>query len=226
MNTAPFIISSAIVCLGLAAAPMTAPPENGATDSARNIVTGAPAIPALPADITEIISARAFTLEQPYEFDWRKERPLVSSGYVLVLKVDSALVYPRQVAEPILFVGDQTAEKVNVGSTSGRLVVIVPAPVKADGSIDLDLSQAPIWFGEPGLPEQVDAVVIKQQRDIAARNKIAPRPDAEIREARSRGGRVAQFADKNALLRSLAGVVREFAPDEAELATGLETQGQ
>ena len=95
--------------------------------------------PPTPAAIDEVVYARSFELDQGYKFEWRKEQPLVKKGVILVLKVDPDLVYPRQIAEPVLYVGDQTAERVNIGYKSGHVVAIVPGEV--------DLNKAMIWFG-------------------------------------------------------------------------------
>ena len=58
------------------------------------------------------------------------------------------VTWPRQVAEPILYVGDRTAQFAKIGYPADRIVVIVPGT--------LDLHAAPIWFGTPELPERVD----------------------------------------------------------------------
>lgn len=104
-----------------------------------------PDIPDIPAAVDEVVYAHLFALDEGYKFEWRKEQPLVKNGYILVLKVDRDLVYPRQTAEPVLYAGDQTAERVNVGYWSGRVVAIVPGK--------LDLKKTPIWFGTPELPD-------------------------------------------------------------------------
>lgn len=225
MKTLSTIFAVASLCTGVSLC-FAVPTDSLPSDPAAHIETGPPAIPALPAEIAEIISATPFVLDRGFAYDWRSERPTVKSGYILVLKVDSALVYPRQTAEPVLFVGNQTAEKINVGSGSGRLIVLVPAPLKADGSVDLDLAKAPVWFGEPGLPEQVDAAAIKLARETAERNGIVARPAAEVTAAIAKGGALKRFAEKNALLRSLAPTIRDQAPDEKELADALDLQGR
>ena len=84
-----------------------------------------PEIPATPAGVDEVVYARAFTLEKGYKFEWRKDRPLLTEGTILILKVNPDLVYARQIAEPVLYVGDTTAERVNIGYGSGRVIAIV-----------------------------------------------------------------------------------------------------
>ncbi len=124
-----------------------------------------PPLPPTPAPVLDVVYARPFALEQGYEFTWRKEKPLVTEGYLLVLKVNPALVYPRQSAEPVLYVGDTTAERVNVGYPSGHLVVIVPGKLA-----DFDLKKTLIWFGTPDLPERCTAKTIAEEREKALKD--------------------------------------------------------
>src|SRR5262245_4270050 len=86
-----------------------------------------PPLPVTPAGEVALLYARPFTVEVPFTHVWRAEQPVFSAGVVVVLSVDPDLVHPRQTAEPILFVGDQTAERVNFGHESGRVVAIVPS---------------------------------------------------------------------------------------------------
>ena len=121
--------------------------------------------PALPADTLatsiELLYARPFLLDAPAVHASRAGQPTYAAGVLLVIEVgDRSLIHPRQVAMPILYVGDQTAERLNTGHESGRLVVIVPSVPDGDGGVALDLTTTPIFFGTPGLPEQVDAATI------------------------------------------------------------------
>jgi len=172
-----------------------------------------PAVPATPAAVEKVVYARSFALEEGYKFEWRKEQPLLKEGTVLVLKVDPALVYPRQVAEPVLYVGDQTAERVNIGHKSGHVVAIVPGKI--------DLKKTLIWFGTPELPEQVDAKTINAERQMAKRAGVKPLATKQIDDARKKGGENLKVKDRYELRRDLATVVKEYAPDETELADGL-----
>lgn len=117
----------------------------------------------------ELLEAYPFVLDEPYVHEWRAEKPLVSSGYLLVLRVDAEVARPRDTYEPVLYVGAETAERCagNDAPQEGeRLVVLVPAPLDADGRVQLDLERVPIWFGGHELPERVDAARI--QRELAA----------------------------------------------------------
>jgi hypothetical protein len=170
-----------------------------------------PALPPTPA-AAQLVRATPFRLAAGYASDWRKERPLVTEGWLVVLRVDPALVFPRQTAEPVLYAGRHTAERLNVGYRSGHVVAIVPAP--------FDPAKDPVWFGAPALPEQVDAATIAAERAKADAAGIAPAPAAAAPGAAA-GRPVRALAAKGALLADAAALVREFAPDEPEAAAGL-----
>lgn len=97
--------------------------------------------------------AERFTLETPYQHRYRVDEPWVTNGWLLVLSTDPSLLKPRQVEEPVLYVGAQTAERVNAG-LSGKIVVLVPG--------DFALGAAPIFLGDAALPEEL------RQADIDA----------------------------------------------------------
>jgi hypothetical protein len=172
-----------------------------------------PGIPDTPAAIDEVIYARPFTLEEGYKFEWRKEQPLVKEGYILVLSVDPDLVYPRQTAAPVLYVGDQTAERVNLGYKSGHVVAIVPGK--------LDLKKTLIWFGTPELPERCTAKTIQEERRLAEQAGIKPPAEKEMASARTRGGELLNATDRYELRHQLADLIKLYAPDETSLIEHL-----
>ncbi len=173
-----------------------------------------PAIPATPAAVDDLIYARSFTLAEGYKFEWRKDQPMVKEGTILVLKVNPDLVYARQVAEPVLYVGDTTAERINVGYGSGRVIAIVPGKV--------DLAKTPIWFGTPELPERVDAAMIKSERATAEKAGIKPFGKKTIAAAQKNGGKARLgIPDRYELHRALAPLVLEYSSDETELAESM-----
>ena len=177
----------------------------------------APAVPATPAAIDGLIYARPFTLEKGYNFEWRAEKPQVTEGYILVLKVNPDLVYARQCAEPVLYVGNQTAERVNVGYESGHVIAIVPGKIK-----DMDLSKTPIWFGTPELPERCTAQTIATEKNLAKKAGIKPPTEAEVATAKKEGGKEPlKVKDRYELRRSMADLITRYAPDETDLANGL-----
>ena len=174
-----------------------------------------------PRGVRGIVLAQPFAMQQSFPHYWRAEMPQVVGGWLVVLEVDPELVVPRQLAEPVLYVGDQTAERVNVGDVSGRLIAIVPSRLDASGAPELDLARAPIWFGAPDLPERVDARTVGVERARAQAAGIAPLAAQTIASARAGAGPTLVFADRTELERYAAGLVLAWAPEERELAESL-----
>ena len=145
----------------------------------------------------------------------------MDAGYLLVLEVDPDFVAPRQLAEPVLYVGAETAERVNHGSPSGRAVVLVPAPRGADGLPALDLAHSPIYFGGARLPESVDLASARDELALAQQAGLRPIAPERIATALSAGGGLLQLADKTALERHAAQLVLRLAPGEEDLARNL-----
>lgn len=156
------------------------------------LLAAPPPLPPTPAPIGSLLLARPFTLDEGFEYSWRAERPLVTSGHLLVLAAEPDLLYPRQTLEPVLYVGDQTAMRLNVGYPSGRVVVLVPSALSA--------GETSIWFGTPALPEQVDAGTIAEQRALAEAEGIRPLPAMDVTGALELGGEPLRVADLRALL--------------------------
>ena len=180
---------------------------------------GPPPLPAVtPVGGVTLISARPFTLEVPYAHDWRAERPLVSAGLLLVLGVDPELVHPRQGYEPVLYVGAQTAERVNAGHDSGHVIAIVPAPLDASGQVALDLSTAPIFFGEPALPEQVTAEIAATELAAAQARGIQPPTPAQVAQALQPQ---VPFHDAYDVRVYAADLIEAWSPTEADLVAGI-----
>jgi hypothetical protein len=146
-----------------------------------------------------------------YKHDWRKERPMVTAGTLVVLKINPDLVVPRQTAEPVLYAGNQTVQRLNSGHESGHLIVIIPGKV--------DLTQIPIWFGRPELPERVDANMIKSERALAEAANIQPFAVQKVQEAGIKGGEHLEVFDLHTLLRDhVAELVLQYSPHEKHLA--------
>jgi len=169
-----------------------------------------PAIPETPAAVHTLVYAQPFSLEEGYRFDWRAEHPTVVEGYILVLKVDPDLVYPRQMPEPVLYVGDQTVERVNIGHKSGHVIAILPEKI--------DLATAPIWFGTPDLPERVDAEIIAAERARAEAAGIEPFAAAAVDASLRAGGEAVSFESHDHMLHHLATLIQTYAPEERILA--------
>ena len=163
---------------------------------------------AFPVEVSEIAAVYPFTLEQGYRYDWRQEQPIVQSGNLVVLKVDPALVYPRNAAEPVLYAGMQTAQRLNHGHESGYVIAIVPG--------DVDLTNEPLWFGRPNLPERINAEAIRSERASADRAGIESFGAARIHSVRQKDLHAANLAD---LLREhAADLVLTYSPGEEALA--------
>lgn len=163
---------------------------------ASSLLAAPPPLPPTPAPVGALIVARPFELEQGFPFSWRAERPLVTSGHLLVVNVDPDLVYPRQTPEPILYVGDQTAMRINVAYPSGRLLALVPGELAQSGTR--------IWFGTPGLPEQATAATIAEESRLAEAAGIGPLAAVDVAGALERGGPTLRAADLDALLDAIA----------------------
>lgn len=176
-------------------------------------------LPAEPAaEPVRLVSAQPFVLDEPYTHWWRAEQPSVTAGYLLVLEADPGLLEPRQTLEPVLYVGNETAERCNAGGQSGRLVVIVPASLGAGGAPALDPTAVPIWFGDPALPESVDAAEVAVQRAKAEATGVAPQ-----RAALAAGQRLATFyaRDRTELDLAVADHIERHSPVERDLIEGL-----
>ena len=180
---------------------------------------GPPPLPAVtPVGGVTLIAARPFTLEVPYVHDWRAERPQVQAGVLLVLGVDPDLVHPRQGLEPVLYVGDQTAERINAGHESGHLIAIVPAPLDGSGQVALDLSKAPIYFGAPALPEQVDAATVAKELAAARARGIAPPTPEQVAAALQPQ---VPFHDAYDVRVFASDLIESWSPTEVDLVNGI-----
>ena len=96
----------------------------------------------------------------------------------------------------------------NHGHESGHVIGIIPG--------DLDLAAAPIWFGQPGLPERATAKSIRAERALAEESNIQPF-SAAIVESVTKAPMDAP--DLASLLRGeIAELVLQFSPQEKHLA--------
>ena len=174
-------------------------------------VDGPPPLPAqLPVADVQLLHVQPFTLETPTVHAYRAERPSYDAGVLLVLGVDPEVVQPRQTAEPVLYVGGQTAERLNAGTNSGRLVVLVP------GAFD---ASAPIFFGTPELPERVDAATVARELDAArAAGIAAPAGAGSFATADTEP---LPFENDHQLRVYASDLIELHAPDEVDLISGL-----
>jgi hypothetical protein len=145
--------------------------------------------PVVPVAVEEILLARPFALEQGYASDRQSERPVVTHGFIVILRVDPVLVTPRAIRQPLLYAGRRPAELITTGYPSGILAAIVPGPA--------DLRHTAIWFGEPALPEEVDEPVIRANVAKAAEAGIRPLPAEQVEHALAVGGEMLSAPDRH-----------------------------
>ncbi|HEX6811613.1 MAG TPA: hypothetical protein VF384_08330 [Planctomycetota bacterium] len=202
---------SAIGALGVVLAIATLPTgDAGRTaDPAAKPVTPL-AQPPRPAQL-ELVHAERFQVAKPFQNVWRADKQLVNSGWLLVLSGDPALLVPRQVKEPVLYVGAQTAQRVNTGQESGRLVVIVPG--------DFQLDDAPIFLGDAALPEELRQGQIDQQLQVARGLGAVP-PTAAAIENATKNAVWGEFATDFELRLRAIELVEKHSPQEKELIAG------
>ena len=169
----------------------------------------------------ELLDAQPFELDEPALFTWRKETPSFDSGYLLVLKADPELARSRQGYEPVLYVGQQVAERCNRADVTGHMVVVVPTP---EGQANFDPTQEAIWFGTPELPELVDQTRITEEHTKALAQGVTP-PNATrlaARTLRPDGSPEAiHVADRDQLNLFVADLIELYSPEEMELVSLL-----
>jgi len=222
----------ALFAMALAAGPQAKP-------SAPDEVPTLPPLPTTPASISEIIAARPFVVLEPWASDWCAEHTQVERGWVVILRAPHDFVVPRQTAEPILYAGARTAERIINAPETNLILAIVPAtrrdeavpghaagaggtaPVGAEAQPSRPFADLAIWFGSPGLPEQVDLATIEHEIELANAASIAPRALEEFVRALKRGGAAIAVADRAALLAAIEPWAAQhgMAPIEAPGAT-------
>ena len=156
-----------------------------------------------------LLHAERFAVQKPYQHLWRADRPWVESGWILVLQTDPELLRPRQVKESVLYVGAQTAERINHG-TSGRVVVLVPG--------DQALASAPIFLGDAALPEELLQTHIDAQLRAAVAAGAIPTPAETVQQV-TVPGRPAFETDYDLRQRAID-LVEIHSPQEKALIEG------
>jgi hypothetical protein len=180
-----------------------------------------PELPEVALGVKDVLFAQPFALDVAYQHDWRAERPSVASGYLLVLEVEDAFTVPRNSLESVLYVGSQTAERLNWGTGSGRVVAICPAALGEDGLPQLDLTSDLVWYGSPELPERVDAERVEVERASAQSAGLKPLAAERVSAALEAGGDLVQLPDRTTLERYGAELILEWSPSEHELAQSM-----
>ncbi len=157
-----------------------------------------------------VLYARRFQVEKPFVHVWRGDTPRVASGWLMVLSAPTDKLQPRQAKEPVLYVGRQTADRVNTGKDSGRVVVIVPG--------DFALEDAPPFFGSEALPEELGQKQIDRAFAEATASGVRAADAATLRELTVEEP---LFVPTDFELRLAAiDLVEEYSPQEEELISG------
>jgi hypothetical protein len=196
-----FLVSTAaIVLLGQSACAAAQVADVQYAESSR--------VPPTPVAVQRILVAQPFTVTTPFQFMWIKNGPMISSGTLVVLEVDKALVAPRNALEPVLYAGNSPVMRLNPGHLSGRVVAI--------WQVTVDVRTEPIGCGAPELPERVTPQMVESELAKARSAGIAPPPAAQLRAARRAP---ATAKDLSSLLRTVgANLILEFAPQEKSQA--------
>jgi len=169
---------------------------------------------ASPADITGVLFARSFTLDQPYTFTWRRDEPEVHGGWLLVVGVTPSLAVQKDSWNPVLYVGRYPAEIAATDPDAGRFVVIVPG--------DVDLARDPVYFGSVELPCEVTAARGAEEMQAALEAGFRPMTPEALRLAEAAGGGAIQAPDAHALYAgAVADAIDAYAPAARGVAEAL-----
>jgi len=167
------------------------------------------------AQSVEVLEAIPFRCETAWTHHWAAERPEVAAGTIVVVRVDPDAIRPRAAGQPILMVGDEIAEIVNPGNAEGIVVAVVPAPVDWKPGAAATLAGREVFLSAPGLPDRIDVAGRSSRRDAARAAGVRPQPAPRRAEA-------LPLADRDALDRELAVIVRRRCPDQSRLADRLD----
>jgi len=182
-----------------------------------NVPPSLPANPAVELPV-QLIHAQPFELAQPATHYWRAEQPNYTTGLLLVLEADATYLAPRQTAEPVLYVGNQTFERIGTGYPSGQIVGIVPGMTLAD------LADAPIFFGQATLPESVDAAYIQAEYDSAVASGLKGVGVQRVAMASASATEPIQAADLADLYYDASFLIEKYSPAEKDLIEGLRVE--
>jgi hypothetical protein len=163
----------------------------------------------------EILEAIPFRCERSWTHHWSAERPDVEAGTILVARVDPEAIRPRAAATPVLMVGEEIAEIVNPGNAAGLVIAVVPAPAEWRAGEVPSLAGREVFLSTPGLPDRIDAVERKARREAARAAGVSAAPAARPAVVRT-------LADRHALDRELAALVRRRCPEQSRLADLLD----
>jgi hypothetical protein len=190
-----------VALLALSVAHAQSPPEPTASGAATPSV-------ALPRDVQDLVLAQPFTLAKGYKNTWSAQRETVTSGVVVVLKVEPTLAVRRDALERVLYAGNAPVQRLNRGDQSGRIIGIIPGVISLAG--------LPIWFGAPNLPERATPGSVDAERAQATQSGVRPLAADKLRAVTLPSVTAPDLA---ALLRDrVASLVLEHSPQDKELA--------
>jgi len=99
-------------------------------------------------EVESVVWAQPFQLTEPAPYLGRGDHPSFSEGWIVQVEVASGSARARQTEQPVLYIGQWPARRVNHSQTGTCLVVWVPQPVTS--------GKSPVFFGPQTLPERVD----------------------------------------------------------------------
>ena len=190
--------------------------------SSSALETWAEDLPGTP--ILELVLARPFSLPDGNTHYWRAERPIYDAGYLLVIRAEPVVPPVQQIEQPVLYVGQETAERLNTGLGSNTLVVVVPGLSLgdiADVAENIDLSTARVFFGPPDFPGRLTAADVADVYRRAIDADLPPFPAEMIETARAAGGEPLIDATVDDLYREAGLLVRTYSPGEVDLINRL-----
>ena len=114
--------------------------------------------------------------------------------------------------------GARSDEVGSGGAESGHLVIVVPADLAADGTVDLDLTAGPIFFGEPALPEQVDESIVQKELSRAMASGLGGPTAAQVASVMQEPVRLPALGELHAYA---ANLIETYSPMEVDLIRGL-----
>jgi len=203
---------SVLVVLALSTAAMAAQPTM--VHGEPNYAPIAVGPSARPADVTGVFYARQFTLDRPYKYEWRRDEPSITSGWLLVVGVTPDLARQKNTFNPVLYVGRYPAEIAATDFNLGRMVVIVPG--------DVDLAHDPVYFGSVELPSEVSPERAGQEMQAAIAAGFRPVAPSTLRLAESASGGSVHLTDGHALYAGpVADAIDAYAPQAHFVAEDL-----
>lgn len=191
-----------------------------AQGGAQAVASPGPALPALPVTpsintVPTIISLQPITIKEPYATDFRSEHPQVSSGWLMVIRGDAAVLAPRALAEPLLLASGsdwiESVEWFNHGFATGYRVCFIPSTGEQHGGAPRTMEGLRVWFGSPQLPEIVDAKTLQSERALADRVGIVAASGVKIENSAAK-----TLANRDELVSAAKALIARWAPDESQ----------